>query len=572
MGSNTPYLESVHFTLVLQNRLDELTTLGNWVNQLAGLLGLSARGAFRLDMVLTEAVTNIIQYAYQDEAVHPITITLQYQANTATIQIVDDGWPFDPHQNPEVVLPANLEEAGVGGLGIHLIRHYADNCHYDRQENKNILTLTIFDPPIASPPENKAAPPTDALDKSDFSNHRLFKGIPPDLLAPVLADCSVKLLPKGEVLIVPGQENHSLYLLMSGRLQVYLDNADPQLGFHIDPGECVGEMSIIENRLTSAYVVAEEPSRLVVLPEDTFWREYVRLPGAVKNLLQMLTHRMRKDNQIMARSLEQQFRYEQLQQELAIARKIQADMLPGETPLFPHHPQVDVVAMIEPAKEVGGDFFDAFALDDQHIFIAIGDVSGKGMPAALFMVRVMTSLRMRLSKVRRFESLLAKINQILCEHNEECMFVTLFLGLLDVTSGRLTYLNGGHNPPFISKKGQPFKLLKMPKGMLVGVYEEAYFDVAELTLQPGDTLVLYTDGVTEAENTRQEFFSTQRAGRVLRSVAKEADITVLLKTLHHAVLQFSRGMPQSDDITMLALRYQGKQFSDFFAVDYNPHL
>lgn len=257
----------------------------------------------------------------------------------------------------------------------------------------------------------------------------------------------------------------------------------------------------------------------------------------------------------MLDTLEQQLRFEHLQKELATAGKIQANILPQQIPLFPHHPQLDVCAVLEPANEVGGDFYDAFALDHEHVCLAVGDVSGKGMPAALFMVRVVTLLRMSLTKGEPFETVMPEINRILCENNSDCMFVTLFVGVLNVTTGRMLYANGGHNPPFFARNNQPFTPLPLPKGMLLGVFEQARYPVAEVTLLPGDTLVLYTDGVTEAEDTQKAIFSETRAVDVLSAVSREDDTTQLVKSLEEAIRHFAKGQPQSDDITILALRY-----------------
>ena len=394
------------------------------------------------------------------------------------------------------------------------------------------------------------------FDYAALADYTLFKDLPPDLIESILSECPVQQLYKDELLLSSGQENHYLYLLISGQLQVYLDNVDSNFSFVVEPGECIGEMSIIEERRVSAYVIAEQDSRLIVLPEDVFWTKFVRLPIAMRNFLQVLSQRLRKQNQITRQALEQQIRYEHLQKELEAAGKIQANILPKKSPLFPKHPQVDVYASMTPAKEVGGDFFDAFALDNDHIYIAIGDVSGKGMPAALFMVRVITLLRMSISNEATFGSLLPTVNQMLCENNEDCMFVTLFVGVLDVKTGRLSYMNGGHNPPFISRHGGPFEFLEVPRALVLGISERAQYDVAELTLHPGDTLVLYTDGVTEAENSSREFFYTDRTAAVLQKVGHK-DMTALVKALQDAVVEFSENMPQSDDITLLALRYQG---------------
>jgi len=395
-----------------------------------------------------------------------------------------------------------------------------------------------------------------SINYTSLANHKLFKNLPRPLIETILAEGSIRTLKQGEVLLTRGEENHYLYLVISGRLRVSLDETDSDISFLIEPGECIGEMSIIEERLTSAYVIAEEECRLLALTEAMFWETLLSYPAAVRNLLQMLSKRMRNHNRVTVQTLEQQLRYEHLQKELAAAGKIQANILPRKTPLFPHHPQVDVAAIIEPAKAVGGDFFDAFALDNHTIYIAIGDVSGKGMPAALFMVRVITLLRMGISDEATFGAVLPMVNRMLSQNNEECMFVSLFVGLLNVDTGHFTYMNGGHNRPFFARSGASFEQLDVPKSLVLGLYERSVYDVAEITLKPGDTLVLYTDGVTEATNTQHEFFEVERAAAVLNKAAKK-DMTTLVKTLQTAVDEFSEGAPQADDITMLALRYQG---------------
>lgn len=397
---------------------------------------------------------------------------------------------------------------------------------------------------------------TTPIDYISLANHHLFKNLPRPLIEKIIAEGTIRILKPGEMLMARGEENHNLYLVISGHLQVCLDATGSDISFSIEPGECIGEMSIIEERLTSAYVMAEEECCLLVLTETMFWETLLSYPAAVRNLLQMLSNRMRKHNRVTLQTLEQQLRYEHLQKELTAAGKIQANILPRKTPLFPNHPQVDVFAVMEPAKAVGGDFFDAFALDNHTIYIAIGDVSGKGMPAALFMVRVITLLRMGISDEATFGAVLPMVNRMLAQNNDECMFVSLFVGLLNVDTGHFTYMNGGHNQPFFARSGASFELLDVPKSLVLGLYEHSVYDVAELTLKPGDTLVLYTDGVTEATNSQQEFFEVERATAVLNKAAQK-DMTTLVKTLQTAVYDFSQGNPQSDDITMLALRYQG---------------
>lgn len=407
--------------------------------------------------------------------------------------------------------------------------------------------------------KEKETKPNTAVSTSQLARQLdLFENMPRIAVESLLAICPVQQLDAEEVLIAPGQENQNLYLLVDGRLRVHLDAADSQLSFPIEPGECIGEMSIIEARRTSAYVIADEPSRVIILHEDVFWNEFVHLPGAVRNLLRTLSQRMRKHNKVMLATVEQKLRYEHLQKELDTAGKIQANILPKRAPLFPHHPQIEAYGTVVPAREVGGDFYDAFVVDEQHVCLIVGDVAGKGMPAALFMVRVMTLLRLSMTEDKDFATLLPHINAILCENNDDCMFVTLFVGLLNVQTGEMVFANGGHNAPFLSRGGDCFAPLPVPRTIMLGVADEAEYELGSVTLQPQDVLLLYTDGVTEAEGPERTFYSPGRVCTTLDRVV-EADVTTMVQTLQAEVASFAAGVPQSDDITLLAVRYLGAE-------------
>lgn len=385
----------------------------------------------------------------------------------------------------------------------------------------------------------------------------MLKGIPVGVLQALVEKCQTVTLGRGEVLLTPGEENHTLYYLLSGQLEVHLDSRDSGNCFPIYAGEVIGEMSIIEERPVSAWVVGEQPSLLLAMPEQVFWTHFVSIPQATRNLLQLLIARVRRTDSVLAKELERRVRYEHLQRELESAAKIQASILPSVKPMFPNHPQVDAHAVIKPAREVGGDFFDALALNDHCLCVAVGDVCGKGLAAALFMVRVITLLRVCLLREHNPAAVLPAVNRLLCEANEESMFVTLAVVLLDTRTGKLTYLNGGHNPPLLSTQGRPFALWEPPKGKVLGVEPNADFSTRELVLQPGETLVLYTDGVTEAENERHEQFKVARAAKALSQGGPHGGVIEIVENLEKAIGSFAGGAPQSDDITMLALRYKG---------------
>ena len=255
-----------------------------------------------------------------------------------------------------------------------------------------------------------------------------------------------------------------------------------------------------------------------------------------------------------------------LQRELSVAATIQANMLPKGNQLFPQFPQIRAFGLTSPAKEIGGDFFDAFAIDGEHVIFAIGDVSGKGVPAALFMMETMTLLRSKIRKPKKFFAALTTINRLLCRNNDTNMFVTAFIGMLNVMTGDLHYFNAGHTVPLLARDKESFTLLSVPRNILLGVHEDALYEVAHTRLASGDTIVLYTDGVTEAENHRQEFYSLERATDLL--TATYSDVRILAQSLLNDVADFCGRQPQSDDITILAMQYDpsaaSRERHDFF--------
>lgn len=361
----------------------------------------------------------------------------------------------------------------------------------------------------------------------------------------------------GEMLIEAGRENHHLYILLQGRMEARLTQDGARQGMPIAPGEVMGEMSVIDGRTTSAYVYSVGESEVLAVHEDDFWRQIAPLPNVMRNLTRLMTYRLRLNSERMLRSLEQELKFEHLKRELAAARDIQMGLLPHRVPLFPRHEQVDVQAYLLPAKEVGGDLYDAIPIDRDHVLVAVGDVSGKGMPAALFMMRTLTLLRAQGCAKGSADQLLPVLNRLLAEGNETDMFVTLCIVVLSVHDGHVTVLNGGHPPPLLSRQGGAFQVIGGARGPLLGVAPHARYQSAELTLAPGDRIVLYSDGVTEAEDPDRTMFTLDGALASLDRHPPEDSMGGLVRALAEGVGEFSRGAEQSDDITILALRYLG---------------
>jgi len=244
---------------------------------------------------------------------------------------------------------------------------------------------------------------------------------------------------------------------------------------------------------------------------------------------------------------------ERIKSELDLAVKIQNSMLPRIFPPFPDIPSLDLYAAMEPAREVGGDFYDFFLIDDTKLCFCIGDVSGKGIGAALFMVITRTILKNQAMQGNSLQEIFFRTNNMLCTDNEENMFVTVFMGMLKIDSGELEYICAGHNPPLISLDGNDFVYMSLAKSMVMGCFEDIPCSSAQITLKPGDALVLYTDGVTEAMDHNGELFNEERTKQALNRMEHQ-DMESLIKGLKQEINNFVLDTPASDDITMLALK------------------
>jgi sigma-B regulation protein RsbU (phosphoserine phosphatase) len=248
---------------------------------------------------------------------------------------------------------------------------------------------------------------------------------------------------------------------------------------------------------------------------------------------------------------------ERIESELKIARDIQMGILPKTFPPFPERHEFEIYAILEPAKEVGGDLYDFFFIDDDHLCFTVGDVSDKGVPASLFMVITRTLIKTNASQGMRAEVVLNRVNENLSADNPSLMFVTLFLGILNIRTGELEYSNGGHNPPYIIDGQGHTTPLETTNGMALGVVEDFSYGVKRVVLRRGESIFLYTDGVTEATSEQGEFFSVGRLEKELARL-KDKHVDEVIAGIMQQVTSFSEGVPQADDITMLILRFWGE--------------
>ena len=246
---------------------------------------------------------------------------------------------------------------------------------------------------------------------------------------------------------------------------------------------------------------------------------------------------------------------ERIGAELDIATHIQASMLPCIFPPFPDRKEFDIFASMDPAKEVGGDFYDFFMVDDTHLAVVVADVSGKGVPAALFMVIGKTLIKDHTTPGRDLGEVFMEVNRLLCEGNSEEMFITAFEGVLDLETGELRFVNAGHEMPFICPAGGRYEPRKVRPGFVLAGMETTRYRMGTMTLQPGDRLFQYTDGVTEATNAKNELYGMERLEAVLNRNVNAAP-GELLPAVKADIDDFVGDAPQFDDITMLCLEFK----------------
>ena len=238
-----------------------------------------------------------------------------------------------------------------------------------------------------------------------------------------------------------------------------------------------------------------------------------------------------------------------------MANRIQNSMIPNVFPPFPGRREFDIYASMEPAWEVGGDFYDFFLIDEDHLCLVMADVSGKGVPAALFMMISKVILQSCAMLGQSAAEILVKTNDAICSSNQVEMFVTVWTGILEISTGRITAANAGHEYPAVMHNGE-FTLLKDKHGLVIGGMDGVQYTEYEIDMKPGDKLFLYTDGIPEATDKDEKMFGTQR---MLDALNKDpgADPRQILENVREDVDDFVMGAEQFDDMTMLCLEYKG---------------
>ena len=283
----------------------------------------------------------------------------------------------------------------------------------------------------------------------------------------------------------------------------------------------------------------------------------IKTKDEIQNLAQSILKMQMDINNYISNITKITAEKERIGAELDVAKNIQASMLPCIFPAFPDRSEIDIYATMDPAKEVGGDFYDFFMVDERHLAIVVADVSGKGIPAALFMVIGKTLIKDHTTPGVDLGQVFSEVNNLLCESNSEGLFITAFEGVLDLVTGEFNFVNAGHEMPFISRGSKEFEVQKLRPGFVLAGMEDMKYCAGSMVLEPGDKIFQYTDGVPEATNQSDELYGMERLANVLNKV-KDKTPHEILPAVKSDIDVFVGEAEQFDDITMLCLEYKFK--------------
>ncbi len=324
-----------------------------------------------------------------------------------------------------------------------------------------------------------------------------------------------------------------------------LFSASIYLGMYIGEGDLnlLVTEPVIENRVITGKMLYEA-SLFFVFPRALILLGLSSICTTVAGRTRRLLEKQIKDSEERQR----------ISTELDVATRIQADMLPCIFPAFPDRPEFDIYASMNPAKEVGGDFYDFFMVDETHLALVIADVSGKGVPAALFMVIGKTLIKDHTKPNVDLGDVFSEVNDLLCESNNEGLFITAFEGILNLVTGEFRFVNAGHELPFIAKSGGTYEPHKLRAGFVLAGMENTKYQSGSIQLSPGDKIFQYTDGVTEATNKDHELYGMKRLADILAQNTDKKPAE-LLPAIKADIDAFVGEAPQFDDITMLCVEY-----------------
>ena len=399
----------------------------------------------------------------------------------------------------------------------------------------------------------------------------LLSSLPCDEVGPLLKRLRRVELAAGSVVIREGDRGDKFYILLEGQLEIVkaMGTPDERLLSVREPGDYVGEMSLLDPEgLRTASIRTRTRSSLLELNHGDFEGLLLRHPGMAWQMARMLSQRLKdtdnatiRDLQAKNRELDRAYRElkaahaqivekEKLERELEVAREIQESILPRSVPRLPGF---DFGALMVPARAVGGDLFDFIPLSTKTLGIAVGDVSDKGVPAAIFMAMTRSLIRSEAKKAVSPKEALAGVNRHLMEMNDAGMFVTVLYGVLDLGTGEFSYARAGHLPPLLCGQTGSVYTPVVSFGQALGIIADPVLDESSLTVGPGSTLMIFTDGLTEATDERDRILGEEGVRSIFSSAHGDSAQEICGKMVEAALLHCG-AMPQSDDMTVVAIR------------------
>jgi serine phosphatase RsbU (regulator of sigma subunit)/anti-sigma regulatory factor (Ser/Thr protein kinase) len=564
---------------------DALSSIRAYVKTAAEAAGLDRSAAYKLVLAVDEIATNVIEHGYQEAGLNgDISVGAARDNDALVIRLTDTGKSFDPIAVPEindVELSKELKDRSVGGLGLMLAKDGVDDLLYEATGGENIHRFVVRLKPPAEPVR-----PTPSPDASDeHQKLQILLKLSNSLARQIELEPLLKLM-VAEVTAAMQAERGNMLLLDRGKPNELVTRVAEGVGaleiripFGVGIAGATAQTRQIINvpdayqdsrfnsaidktsgfrtkSLLAAPIITEDDQLVGVVEVmnkkagGAFTSEDERFLEAICGDLSIALRRAEMveaylQGQIVTKSLE-------------LARDIQMGLVPKDFPALPEFKEVDIFATMIPALEVGGDLYDYFPIDKDQICFMIGDVSDKGIPAALFMAMARTAFKMSaMASPESISATMQRVNQFLFESNQSQMFVTALAGILDLQTGRVEYADAGHEPPFIRRSSGVVQKVEKVGGVALGFLPDLSFRSGTLQLSRGDALVLYTDGVNEAMNTGRQLFGADAIGRALSAVG-EASSEKIIQRLLDDLRVFAGGAQQSDDITMLVIRYLGR--------------
>jgi serine phosphatase RsbU (regulator of sigma subunit)/anti-sigma regulatory factor (Ser/Thr protein kinase) len=580
--------------ITLPGTLDALSPIREYVKEAAASAGLGHAATYNLMLAVDEIATNVVLHGYQEAGLQgDISVAASLQDDRLVIRLLDNGQSWDPHTHrgpDDERLFKELSDRPIGGLGIMLAKDGVDDLQYESTEKGNIHHFVVR---LKVLPETLTPAPAEEMSDEHRKLEVLLR-ISKSLGHEIQLDPLLKLI-VSEVTAAMQADRSTLFLVdrrkpdeLVSRVAEGLVSQETRVPFGIGIAGATAQ-----TRLTINIPDAYKDRRFnPAFDKSSGFRTRSILSAPILNqtghligVVQALNKKRGvaftlEDEQFLeaicvhlgialerAEMVEAYLQSQIVTKSLELAKDIQMGLVPKDFPALPEFKEIDIYATIVPAFEVGGDLYDFFPLDEDRICFIIGDVSDKGVPAALFMAMARTAFK--ISAVASPESItlaMARTNQFLCESNPQQMFVTAFAGVLDLRTGRVDYADAGHEPPFILQRSGTVLKVNKVGGIVLGFLPGQKFRSGMLQLDPGDALVLYTDGVTEAMDVRNRLFGAEAIEKTLSRAGHAPRSEKIIKGLLEDVRAFVGEAHQSDDITMLVIKYLGRDHSNTPAI------